>query len=132
MIANVTPGSRNRSVAIGESTQTSRASVANAAKRSFCHVHELPLEHETKSSIFDRPAESARQPKLNRLQVRVASFPSADQVCCHQLFVEHGARLKKLNLASTRRVDVRQSFHAEVGDRLLLDCVMLLQSGSVF
>jgi hypothetical protein len=76
--------------------------------------------------------ERGAQPHHAHPQVRVAGFPSSNRNCCHQLFVEHGTQLKKVDLVSTRRVDVRQRFHAEAGDQLSLDCVVLLKSGTDF
>ena len=70
------------------------------------------------------------QPDINKPRVLVAGFPSSDRGCCHQIFAQHGEQLKKLDLASTRRVEVRQPFQAEAGDRLSFDCVVLLKSDS--
>src|SRR4051794_29769750 len=119
MIANITSGSHNQSLAIGASTIPSRPSVVSrAAKRSFCHVQELPLDREAKSSFFGSVLQDNAIRQNARPRIRVAGFPSTNRDCCHQLFAEYGMQLKKLDLGSTRCVEVRQRFHAKVGSNL--------------
>lgn len=112
--------------------QTRPLLVSRIAKRSFCHVQDVSLESNATSSDFGSMSQCNPVPHEEHPRVRVARFPSTNGSCCHYLFVEHGDQLKRVDLASTRRVDVRQRFYAEAGDQLSFDCVVLLKSGECF
>src|SRR5688572_22767647 len=72
-------------------------------RRSFCMIHEVPTSNGAAlssdgSKAFLNDHSSHRDFGTG---VRVAAFPSADSRCEHQLFVEDGSLLKKLDLPST-------------------------------
>jgi hypothetical protein len=97
--------------------------------RSFCHMHEIPLADAAVSSLLDSRAAPDAQPHQADVRIRVARFPSSSRGCRHLVFAERGAQLKKLDLPATSRVEIRQRFQAQAGDRLSFDCVLLLKSG---
>jgi hypothetical protein len=113
-----TPANRPRSLA------------SRLPQRSVRQVYEVPLNHESRSSLAgsEVPSFSRRQHREKSSRVGVAAIPSRDNSCRHHLFVDDGTRLQKLDLPSTACVAVSQRFEAKAGDRLLYDYVVRLKS----
>ena len=59
----------------------------------------------------------------------VARYPAIDSDCRHQVFIEHGTIVERIDLPAIGRVDVSQQFVARVGEQLSFEYVVLLQAG---
>jgi hypothetical protein len=101
-------------------------------RRSLRQVYEVPLFEEVPSS-----PRSGNVPSFDRLRqkrdgsrVAVSAIPSPDRSCRHNVFIDNGERLKKLDLPSTTSVLVSQRFEAAGGDTLRFDYVVILYSKS--
>jgi hypothetical protein len=121
---------------LGSSFVRQPGSLANRIpRRSLSQVYEIPISADGQSlgSITDRPPTECQTSRIDELRVAVSAVPSSDRNCRHNLFVENGSRLKKLDLPSTTSVMVSQRFDAERGDMLRFNYVVLLYSklGSV-
>jgi len=120
---------RTRSHMWGVATEASLSPIHSSlvnrpAPQCFCHVQEL---------LLGRAAtELDPQPHNENPRVSVAGIPTSNRDCRHQVYVESGAQLEKLDLVATRRAEVRQRFHAETGDQLSFDCLVWLKSGRGF
>lgn len=99
-------------------------------RRSLQQVYDIPLTEEV-----HEPARSGRltsfdlcRMKAETPRVAVSAIPSPDRSCRHNVFIDNGNRLKKLDLPSTTSVLVSQRFEASWGDTLRFDYVVLLYS----
>ena len=64
------------------------------------------------------------------LSIKVERYPAADRDCRHQLHIEHGTLIKRVDLPATGRVNVSQQFMAPVGGQLSFEYVARLQAGN--
>jgi hypothetical protein len=96
-------------------------------------IHSVLLAGNASPSILESEAHSDNHRSFgdNHPRVNVAAGPS-DQNCRHQVFIEYGTLLKKLDLPSTDCVEVSQRFEAHAGDVLSFEHVILLRSGHGF
>jgi hypothetical protein len=103
-------------------------------RRSARQVFEIPISDENPSAVLGNdvsPLDHRRRGESLQ-RVAVAAIPSGNRNCRHQVFVEDGERLKKLDLPSTSCVTVSQRFEARAADTLTFDFVMVLQVSNRF
>jgi hypothetical protein len=118
-----------QSIAVGTFSHPDRATLASRIpRRSVSHSHELSFSGAPVPSATNSLEVPDPRPQVDRPRIHVARCPSSNQKCCYQVFAERDAQLKKLDLPATRRVEVRQRFKAQAGDRLLFDYLVLLKS----
>lgn len=121
----------NREENLGNSVPRPFGSLARRIpRRSLRQIYDIPLTEEVGDSSrsgrftsFDLCRMKAEGPK-----VAVSAIPSPDRTCRHNVFIDNGERLKKLDLPSTTSVLVSQRFDACAGDTLRFDYVVLLYS----
>jgi hypothetical protein len=107
----------------------SQAVARHIPRRSMCLVKSVTVDSDGRLASFEqerrRPNDDA-EARSNRPWISVSAFPAPDRTSRFHVFVEHGTRLKKLDLPSTARVMVSQPFNARVGDSLSFNYVALL------
>ena len=103
-------------------------------RRSVRQVYALSLSGDDQSSASRNDVPTFERPRLKeaRMRVNVATIPSSDRNCRHNVFIDNGGRLQKLDLPSTACVAVSQRFEARAGDTLSYDYVILLQATNGF
>ena len=67
-------------------------------------------------------------PADNILSMTMVRYPAIDRDCRHQVFIEHGTTVKRVDLPASGRVDISQQFVGQVGGQLSFEYVMLLQA----
>ena len=67
-------------------------------------------------------------PADNILSMTIVGYPAIDSDCRHQVFIEHGTMVKRVDLPAIGRVDVSQQFVGQVGGQLSFEYVVLLRA----
>lgn len=68
-------------------------------------------------------------PSDNVQSLTVARFPSIDCDCRHQLFIEHPALTKRVDLPATARLEINQRFESPENGQLTFEFVVLMRAG---
>ena len=124
-----------RNVDLGTNPARPPGSLASRIpRRSVRHVYALSLSGDDPSPAPGNDVSNFERPPLEeaRMRVNVATIPSSDRNCRHNVFIDNGGRLQKLDLPSTACVAVSQRFEARAGDTLSYDYVILLQATNGF
>jgi hypothetical protein len=127
MVTRIPSGSQSHSEIRSSRGHAGSSLIGRVPHRSMCHVQELALATKNRSPRLSNFVVPAHEHPYDDRRISVARFPAPNRNCVHQVFAELGTQLKKLDLPSTSRVEVRQRFRAQAGDRLSFDYVVLLK-----
>lgn len=130
MAAHTFAHSNLRSDAEGTSERTNGTPlVSRVPRRSMCHVHDVTFCRTLTPSVFGSLVAPKPKPQTDYPRIGVARYPSSNLNCCHHVIAEYDAQLRELDLTSTRRVEIRQWFQGQAGDRLLFNYEVMLKAG---